>query len=104
MPAALLPQPFKSQPCRRDRFLNRGRTDFKGNNPCFAIRRRVLVRNADELRSRHPALRESIGEIARAGEVVGNAAKDHDSTLSDLSAELILDMRPDDLIERRFRP
>src|SRR5436309_715555 len=62
------------------RILGRNGAGLEGDDARLAVLWRSLGRHADELDRRHAAFCQSIGEVARAGEIVGDAAEQHYST------------------------
>src|SRR5829696_4620640 len=77
LPAALRPQPLESLHRERDRVNGGDRAALQRDDAGLASLRSRLRRHPEELHGRQAALRERVRDVARAGEVVGDHAEQH---------------------------
>src|SRR5215208_900313 len=82
LPAPLRPQPLERLDRERDRVGRRDRAALQRDDAGLAGLGRRLRWQAEELHGRKPALGERVGDVARAGEVVGDDAQQHALTLA----------------------
>ncbi len=82
LPAALLLEPLERGEGLRHRIAGRDGPGLERNDAGLAVGRLPGPGHADELHRRHAALGERVGEVARPRKIVGDAAKEHNSSRS----------------------